>query len=65
MNVVFADGHTQYLRDDIDYIVYQRLITPNGRNCVDPVNWGNPVGSSPPAIVTFRKAPPLSEADYQ
>jgi len=65
VNVVFADGHTQFLREDIDYLVYQRLITPNGRKCVDPVAWGNPVGSTPPAIVTFHKAPPLSEADYQ
>ena len=36
VNVVYADGHTQYLREDIDYLVYQRLITTNGKNCVDP-----------------------------
>lgn len=65
VNVVFADGHTQYLREDVDYLVYQRLMTPNGKNCVDPVAWGMPVGSSPPPIVTFRRAAPLSEADYQ
>jgi prepilin-type processing-associated H-X9-DG protein len=63
VNVVFADGHTQYLREDIDYLVYQRLITPNGKNCVDPVAW-MPI-PDPGPIHSFRTAPPLSEADYQ
>lgn len=27
----FADGHYQFLRDTIDYKVYQALMTPNGR----------------------------------
>jgi len=27
----FADGHYQFLRDTIDYAVYQALMTPNGR----------------------------------
>jgi len=63
VNVVFADGHTQFLRDDIDYLVYQRLLTTNGKKCVDPVAW-TPV---PPgdAIDVFRKAPVLTESDYQ
>jgi prepilin-type processing-associated H-X9-DG protein len=65
VNVAFADGHTQFLREDIDYIVYQRLLTSNGKKCVDPIDWGNPVGSAPPAIVDFRRAPVLSESDYQ
>jgi prepilin-type processing-associated H-X9-DG protein len=63
VNVVYADGHTQYLREDVDYLVYQRLITPNGRNCVDPVAW-MPI-PDPGPIHSFRTAPPLSEADYQ
>jgi prepilin-type processing-associated H-X9-DG protein len=65
VNVVFMDGHGQFMREDIDYIVYQQLLTSNGRKCVDPTDWGNPVGSSPQAIVDFRAAPPLSEQDYQ
>lgn len=28
----FADGHFQFLRDTIDYSVYQALMTPNGRS---------------------------------
>ena len=64
VNVVFADGHTQYLREDIDYLVYQRLMTPNGRNCVNPVDWSDQI-TDPGAIYKFRTAPPLSEADYQ
>jgi len=60
VNVVFCDGHGQYLRDDIDYIVYQQLLTSNGRKCVDPENHTATAG----AIETFRNAPPLSEQDY-
>ena len=36
-NVAFCDGHSQFLREDIDYIVYVQLMTPNGRKCVDPI----------------------------
>jgi prepilin-type processing-associated H-X9-DG protein len=65
VNVVFADGHTQFLREDIDYLVYQRLLTSNGKKCVDPRDWGDPIGSTPVDIVDFRRAPVLSESDYQ
>lgn len=30
VNAVFADGHTAFLRDGVDYHVYQHLMTPNG-----------------------------------
>lgn len=59
-NVAFCDGHGQYLREDIDYLVYQRLMTPNGRKCVDPVDHSVTTG----AIQGFRTAPPLSEKDF-
>jgi prepilin-type N-terminal cleavage/methylation domain-containing protein/prepilin-type processing-associated H-X9-DG protein len=63
VNVAFCDGHGAFLRDDIDYIVYQQLMTPNGRKCVDPMAW-TPVNPGDP-IDLFRKAPPLSEDSYQ
>ena len=62
VNVTYCDGHGGFLRDDIDYIVYQQLMTPNGRKCVDPTNH-NLVQGTP--IEVFRTAPPLSEDDYQ
>ncbi len=61
VNVVFAEGHTQFLREDIDYLVYQRLLTSNGKKCVDPIQWD----PAPVDIITFRNAPVLSESDYQ
>ena len=64
VNVVFCDGHGQYLREDIDYLVYQRLMTPNGKKCVDPRDWTANLNVNQP-IRTFRTAPPLTEADYQ
>jgi prepilin-type processing-associated H-X9-DG protein len=60
-NVAYCDGHSTYLRDDIDYIVYVQLMTPNGRKCVDPTAW-TPVVAP---ITTYRAAPPLSEKDIQ
>jgi prepilin-type processing-associated H-X9-DG protein len=66
-NVAFCDGHTEFLRDDIDYVIYQQLLTTNGRHCVDPRDHN--AGVKPPApahpIYKFRTAPPLSEKDYQ
>ncbi len=32
VNVAFADTHTMFLRDDIDYWVYQQLCTPDGNH---------------------------------
>ena len=59
--IAFCDGHAMYLRDDIDYKVYQALMTPNGRKCVNPAN---------PTVITgaiggFRAAPPLAQKDYE
>jgi len=60
-NVAFCDGHSQYLRDDIDYKVYQALMTPNGRKCVDPTGVAN---NNQDPMLSFRNGPPLTESDY-
>ncbi len=66
MNVAFCDGHGEFLRDDIDYTVYQQLMTPNGRKCVDPAD--NKAGVNPintnHSIYKFRNLAPLSEKDW-
>ena len=31
VNVAFADGHVNFMREDIDYYVYQQLMTPHGK----------------------------------
>jgi prepilin-type processing-associated H-X9-DG protein len=61
VNAVFCDGHGSFVRADIDYIVYQQLLTSNGRKCVDPVNPDLPSA----VIQKFRNAPPLAEGDYE
>jgi prepilin-type N-terminal cleavage/methylation domain-containing protein/prepilin-type processing-associated H-X9-DG protein len=60
MNVAFCDGHGYFLRDDIDYVVYQQLMTPNGRKCVDPTR----SASTAATITAFENRPPLAEKDY-
>lgn len=62
-NVAYCDGHGGYLRDDIDYIVYQQLLTPDGRKCVNPM--ADPTNPPDTRIKQFQDAPPLAEDDYQ
>lgn len=64
VNVVFADGHTGFIREDVDYTVYQRLLTTNSKKCVDPLDWEDNLGNNEP-IGIFRRAPMLTESDYQ
>jgi prepilin-type N-terminal cleavage/methylation domain-containing protein len=64
VNVVFCEGNGRFLREDIDYIVYQQLLTSNGRKCVDPTDWNNETALDE-FIYQFRTAAPLSDADYQ
>jgi prepilin-type processing-associated H-X9-DG protein len=66
-NVGFCDGHSQYLRDDIDYIVYVQLMTPNGRKCEDAASHrgqNTQALSSSDPIKAYRIAPPLADKDY-
>ncbi len=64
VNAAFADTHVEFVREDVDYIVYQQLLTPNGAKCVDPTDHTRNLNQGEP-IHAFRHAPPLSEADYQ
>ena len=38
VNAVFADGHTQFLSEDIEYTIYQALMTPDTSNSNMPNN---------------------------
>lgn len=62
-NATFCDGHNQFIRDNIDYIVYQQLMTANGRKCIDPMD-PQVSGPTAPAITAFRNAPPLAEESF-
>jgi prepilin-type processing-associated H-X9-DG protein len=67
VNVAFCDAHVSFVRDDIDYTVYQRLLTTNGAKCEDPVRHRGPKTFDLPdddPIKVFRMAPPLSESDF-
>jgi prepilin-type processing-associated H-X9-DG protein len=67
VNVAFCDGHVEFLRDDIEYVVYQQLLTANGKKSVDPRD--HDAGVKPPVathpIYAFRMGSPLSGRDYQ
>jgi prepilin-type N-terminal cleavage/methylation domain-containing protein/prepilin-type processing-associated H-X9-DG protein len=64
VNVAFCDSHVQYVASDIDYTVYQRLLTSNGAKCDHPELHR---GTNPPnndVIYGFRHLPPLSNQDF-
>jgi prepilin-type N-terminal cleavage/methylation domain-containing protein/prepilin-type processing-associated H-X9-DG protein len=63
VNAAFCDAHVQFVRDDIDYTVYQQLMTSYGRKCADPVNNSNQTASGQ-IIYNFRNARPLASGDY-
>jgi prepilin-type processing-associated H-X9-DG protein len=68
VNVVYCDGHGGFVREDIDYTIYQQLLTSNGRKCDDPNDPRGPNTAALPnndAIKLFRNAPPLAEGDYE
>jgi len=68
VNVAFCDGHSDFLRDDIDYAVYQQLVTPNGRKCEDANLHRGPNTNGLPntdVIKQLRNLPPLAEKDFK
>ena len=52
----FADGHVQSLNKNLDYRVYQQLMTPNGAKAQNPAR--------PGTYLTIFMTPPLSDSDY-
>ena len=57
VNVIFADGHAEFLREDIRYEVYAQLMTPHGTKAMSDVT------NQVLAPTQFRQ--PLSERDYR
>jgi len=57
VNAVFCDGHLKFLSESIDYVVYQLLMTPDGRNARTPRN------ATPNLNAAFYSWL-LTEADY-
>ncbi len=54
-NVIFADGHGSSINPDIEYVVYQQLLTSHGAKCLDTADHTN---FNNPPIITFRTQPP-------
>jgi len=62
-NVAFCGGNVKEINQDIDYAVYQQLMTPDGAKAA-PANAPNqPYESTLPADQRFM-TPPLTDADY-
>ena len=57
VNVVFCSGHVQFLREDIDYDVYARLMSSDGKNSMV-------AGSSEKVGLDTKQTTPLGADDY-
>ena len=56
VNVVYADGHTEFLSDQIDYAIYTYKMTADGRNLRRPGS-DQPIGSPYQASATAASVP--------
>jgi prepilin-type processing-associated H-X9-DG protein len=63
--VAFCDGHVEFVREDIEYLTYQRMMTSSGRKCEDPLDHMSDTEANGKTIGWFRGAPPLSEKDFR
>ncbi|QDT71186.1 DUF1559 family PulG-like putative transporter [Lacipirellula limnantheis] len=62
-NVAFCEGNTKEISQDIDYAVYQQLMTPDGRKAAPGDAPNQPFEKTLPETQRFMN-PPLMEADY-
>jgi len=56
VNVAFADGHVEFLKEDVQYSVYARLLSPDGKKCFKNV---------PPGSNGINHTVILSDTDYK
>jgi type II secretory pathway pseudopilin PulG len=61
---VFVGGNTRSIREDIDYRVYQQLMTPSGSNCKWPADPSVDFESVVPAFANADPDQQLSDSDY-
>lgn len=61
--VAFCEGNTKEISQDIDYAVYQQLMTPDGRKAAPGDAPNQPFEKTLPETQRFMN-PPLMEADY-
>ncbi len=62
VNTVMVDGSTRTISKDIEYVVYQALLTAESRQCVNPMNHTVTTGD---AIDVFRRRPPISDSNLK
>jgi prepilin-type N-terminal cleavage/methylation domain-containing protein/prepilin-type processing-associated H-X9-DG protein len=54
VNMLFADGHGRFVRQEMDYPVFCAMMTPKGGNAMEP-------GTTNPSDVKIRNQPPIPE----
>lgn len=54
VNMLFADGHGRFVRQDIDYGMFCAMMTPKGGSAMEP-------GTQTPSDAKIRNQPPIAE----
>jgi hypothetical protein len=62
-NVAFCGGNVKEIHEDIDYAVYQQLMTPDGAKAAPADAPDQPFEKTLPETQRFMN-PPFMEADY-
>jgi prepilin-type N-terminal cleavage/methylation domain-containing protein/prepilin-type processing-associated H-X9-DG protein len=57
VNVLFCDGHSRFLSQELDYGIFSLIMTPNGQNCSQPGVAGLSAASSSNNYQYLRSAP--------
>ncbi len=62
VNVLFCDGHSRFLSQDVEYGIFCLLMTPNGQNCNTPGNAALVTPSSSNNYFYLRTTPMKDDA---
>jgi hypothetical protein len=62
--VAFCGGSSRTIRENIEYAVYQQLMTPNGQKAEDPTDPNHKQFENPRQGGPIFMTKPLNEADY-
>jgi prepilin-type processing-associated H-X9-DG protein len=57
VNATMADGSAKFLSDEMDYLVYILIMTPNGNKCADPATKPKALGGNLPFINAVQNTP--------
>jgi hypothetical protein len=62
--VAFCDGRTKFISENINYVVYAKLMTSNGKKYTPAGMPPNPQTAAMTSVRNALTVPPLKDGDY-